>query len=109
MLGNLTGPLSSAAHGRHGLEVLPDPQPTRVAGGTHRRERVVGADRLVAVHDVGVRPDEEPAVVREPLDIPLRVGTLDLEMLRGDLVGDLHQLLGIVHDDDGAVVVPSLP
>src|SRR5688500_2142252 len=41
-----------------GLQELADPQPARVARRTERGQRVVGADHLVAVGDVGLRAEE---------------------------------------------------
>src|SRR5215204_4752803 len=48
-----------------GLEELADPQAAGVTGGTLGRQRVVGADHLVAVGDVGFRADEQRAVILE--------------------------------------------
>src|SRR5713101_1870673 len=39
-----------------GLQELADPQPAGIAGGPLGRQRVVGADHLVAIGDVGLGP-----------------------------------------------------
>src|SRR5258708_4261477 len=38
---------------RHGLEEFPDPQTTSIPRGPLRRQRVIGADHLVAISDIG--------------------------------------------------------
>src|SRR5579863_6783936 len=42
-----------------GLEKLADPEAARIAGRALRRQRVIGADHLVAVGDRGARTDEK--------------------------------------------------
>src|SRR5262249_2879809 len=46
-----------------GLEELADPQAAGIARRLPGRQRVVGADHLVAIGDVGARPQEQRAVV----------------------------------------------
>ena len=46
-----------------GLEELADPKPAGVAGGLLGRQRMVGADHLVAVGDVGARSEEQRSVI----------------------------------------------
>src|SRR5229473_4281984 len=55
-----------------GLQELADPQPAGVAGRALGRQRVVGADHLVAIGDIGVRPEEESAVILEAVEIAAR-------------------------------------
>ena len=90
----------------HGLEELPDPEPAGVARRAAGREDVVRADRLVAVGDRRRLAEEERAVVPHPLEVPARVGGLDLDVLEGVRVGGGERLVVGVDDDDLAVVLP---
>ena len=92
---------------RHGLEVLPDPEPAGVARGARRREDVVGADRLVAVGNRRRLPEEERAVVAHPLEVPARVGGLDLHVLERIGIRELERLVVRVDDHHHAVVLPG--
>src|SRR6516225_9296051 len=55
------------------LDELADPQPARVAPRAHGRQRMVRADYLVAIGDVGAMAEEERAVVRHALQEPVGV------------------------------------
>ena len=44
------------------FQKLANPQPTSVAPCLFRRQRVVGADHLVAIRDIGARAKEQRAV-----------------------------------------------
>ena len=90
----------------HGLEELPDPEPAGVARRAAGREDVVRADRLVAVGDGRRLAEEERAVVAHPLEVPARVGGLDLDVLERVRVGERERLVVRVDDDDLAVVLP---
>ena len=50
---------------RDGLEELPDPKTARVAGRAAGRQRMVGADALVAVGDRALLAQEQSAVVAQ--------------------------------------------
>src|SRR5487761_1333293 len=51
-----------------GLEELADPQAAGVARRTLGRQRMVGADHLVAIGDVGVRPEKDRAVIVQAVE-----------------------------------------
>src|SRR6185295_19169199 len=70
-----------------GLQELADPEAAGVARGAQGRERVVGADDLVAVGDVGFRPEEERAVVPHPVQKISRVFAEDLDVLGRNAIG----------------------
>ena len=89
-----------------GLEELPDPEPAGVARRAAGREDVIRADRLVAVRDGRRLAEEERTVVPHPLEVPARVGGLDLDVLEGVVVGSGERLVVRVDDDDLAVVLP---
>ena len=92
---------------RHRLHEFADPQAAGVARGESRRQRVVGADHLVAVGDVGARPEEQRAVVLHVLEEIVRIARHHLHVLGGEAVGLGHHLLLAVAHDDGAVVGPG--
>src|SRR5882762_1230722 len=56
-----------------GLQKLADPEAAGVARGALGRQRVVGADHLVAIGDVGLGAEEEGAVVAEAVEIAARL------------------------------------
>src|SRR5262249_35005589 len=78
--------------GRHllvgaGLQELADPEAAGVARGAEGRQRVVGADHLVAVGTVGLRAEEERAVVPHLREEKTGVLTQDLDVLGRDAIG----------------------
>ena len=89
-----------------GLQELADPEAAGVAAGLLGRQRVVGADHLVAVGDVGARAEEQRAVGVHVLEEPVVAVGHHLHVLGGDVVGDLQHLVVAVADDDLAVVAP---
>src|SRR5207253_1850478 len=70
-----------------GLQELADPETAGVARRPLGRQRVVGADHLVAIGDVGLGPEEEGAVVFQALEILARLWRQHVDMLGGDMVG----------------------
>src|SRR5215472_16698372 len=64
-----------------GLQKLADPQAAGVAGGALCRERVVGADHLVAEGDVGFGAEEQRSVILEAVEIAARLMRQHLDML----------------------------
>src|SRR5437870_7310005 len=67
-----------------GLQELADPQPAGVARRAPGRQRMVGADYLVAKGDVGFRAEEQRAVILEPVEVAARLRGQHLDMLGGD-------------------------
>ncbi len=53
--------------------------------------------------------NEQAAVAAEALSEPDRVIGLDLEMLGGDPVGNLHHFRVVLTEDDGTVVAHAAP
>ena len=91
-----------------GLHELADPQPAGVARRLLGRQRVVGADHLVAIGDVGARAEEQRAVVLHAVEEHVRIARHHLHVLGGDAVG-LGDHLGLVGADDHlAVILPGL-
>ena len=78
------------------LEELADPQPARVAGGAAGRQRVVGADALVAVGDRAFLADEQAAVVAQARQVVVVASRLHLEVLRR---------VGVAEGDRGVVIL----
>src|SRR6185437_1446323 len=68
------------------LKELADPEAAGIAGGALGRERVVGADHLVAVRDVGALAEKECAVIAQAAEIAARVAGQHFDMLGGDAV-----------------------
>ena len=91
------------------LQELPDPEPARVPGGPHRRQRVVRADHLVAEGDVRPWPEEERAVVAHPLEEHLRVACHHLDVLARDAVRLRDELVDRVAEDDLPALLPGGP
>src|SRR3546814_6093965 len=73
-----------------------------------RRQRVVGADDLVAIADIGARPQEQRAVIGHMGQEVIGIAGHHLDMLGGDLVGDRHHLCIAVGDDHLAEILPRL-
>ena len=91
-----------------GLDELAHPQAARVAGRALGGQRVVGADDLVAVGDVGHRPEEQGAVVGQVGEEEVVVAGHDLNVLEGQVVGQGQHLGVVVAHDHAAVVGPRL-
>ena len=72
----------------------------RSAGGG---QRVVGACHIVAERDGRVGPDENRPRVFNLRGAATCVGRDDEQVLRGEVVGELHRLVQAVRDDDAAV------
>src|SRR5712672_3081592 len=70
-----------------GLEELADPEAAGVARRAFGRQRVVGADHLVAVGNVGLGAEKEGTVILETLEPAVRLRCQHLDMFRGDAVG----------------------
>ena len=82
-----------------GLQELSDPQATCVARSLAGRQRMVGADHFVTVGDIGVRAEEQRAVIGHALEEEVRLARHDLHVLGGELVGYLdHFILSVAHD-----------
>src|SRR5919204_1467164 len=92
-----------------GLHELADPETARVARGAERGQRVIGADHLVAIGDVGLRSEEQRAVVAQMLEEVARLAREHLDVLGGDAVGFAHRRFARVDEDDLAVVAPGDP
>ena len=90
-----------------GLEELADPEAARVAPGLLGRQGVVGADHLVAVGHVRARAEEQRAVAVHVLEEPVVAIGHHLDVLGGDVVGDVEHLVVGVAEDDLAVVAPA--
>ena len=86
---------------------LPTHKPAGVARGLLGRQRMVRADDLVAVGDVGARSQKQSSVVGHALKEEVRIAGHDLHVLGSDPVGLLNHLLITVADDDLAVVRPG--
>src|SRR5438128_12673017 len=71
----------------HGLEVLADPQATRIARRASRRQDVVGPGRLVPVRDRRRLAQEERAIVPQPREVPIRVARVPLDVLERERPG----------------------
>src|ERR1700730_10416971 len=83
-----------------GLQELADPETAGVARRPLGRQRVVGADDLVAIGDGGLGSEEEGAVVLQALEILARLSRQYLDMLGGDPVGlGQHFVLAGAEDD----------
>ena len=92
-----------------GLDELAHPQTAGIARGPAGRQGVVGADHLVAVRNVGFRPQEQGPVVAHVVQEILRVAGHDLHVFGADFVGLGQHFPVIVADDHLAVVAPRLP
>src|SRR6266436_5493049 len=90
-----------------GLQELADPETAGVTRRPLGRQRVVGADHLVAVGDVGLGPEEEGAVVLQALEILARFSRQHLDMLGGDTVGLGDHLVLVGAEDHLAIVAPG--
>src|SRR5690348_15401818 len=55
------------------LQELPDPEAARIARRTLRRQCVVRADDLVAIGHICFRPEEQRAVILQPIEIAPRL------------------------------------
>ena len=91
-----------------GLDELADPQAAGVPRGEPRRQRMVGADDLVAIGHVGLGSKEQRAVVGHVLQEIVRVAGHDLHMLAGDAVCFLDHFGFGVAKDDSPVIPPGL-
>ena len=89
------------------LQELPDPQTARIARGAPGRKDVVGPDRLVAVRHRRGLAEKEGTVVPHPLEVPARVGGLDLDVLGRVRVGDLERLVIRPDDDHLPEILPG--
>ncbi len=69
---------------------------------------MVGADDLVAIGNVGARPEEQCAVVLQRVAEPEVAIGHHLHVLGGDAVSDLDHLVVAVADDDLAKIFPGL-
>ena len=79
-------------HPRPDPQKVKDAEATGVPAGSTRRKGVVGTGSVVS-QDLGrAHPDEKAPVVGTPEGVPVRVAGLDLQVLRGDVVGDLDAL-----------------
>src|SRR5258708_33306414 len=67
-----------------GLEEFPDPEAAGVTRRALGRQRMVGADHLVAVGDVGLGAKEEGAVILQAVEIAARLPAQHLDALGGD-------------------------
>ena len=94
--------------GNH-FQELPYPKPTRVTRRSRRRERVVGANALVAICNSAFLTQEKAAVVLQLGKVIIVALSHDLEMLRAILVADGNCLLIILGDNHFAVVTPGDP
>src|SRR5262245_17044972 len=88
-----------------GLEELPDPKPTSVTARLLGRQRMIGADHLVAVGDVGARPQEQRPIATHVLQEPVVAIGHYLNVLGGYVVGYRQHLIIAVADDDLAIVL----
>ncbi len=93
---------------RAGLEELSDPEAAGIACCLLGRQRVIGADHLVAIGDVGARAQEQRAVVFHVGEEIIGIAGHHLYVLGGDAVGLVHHLLLAVADDHLAEIRPGL-
>src|SRR5688572_15569885 len=76
-----------------GLEKLADPEPAGIARRLSGRQRVVGPDHLVAIGDIGARPEKERSVILHPGEEVVGIARHHLHVLGGDAIGLTHHLV----------------
>src|SRR5207237_10117532 len=69
-----------------GLDELANPEATRVARRLARWQRMIRADHLIAVRDVGARAKKQRTIVLHVSKEIVRIASHDLVVLRGDAV-----------------------
>ena len=88
------------------LEELADPEAARVAASLPGRERVVGADHLITIGDIGASAQEQRAIARHVLQEPVVAVGHHLDVLgRDEIRLRQHLLIGIA-DNHLAVILP---
>jgi hypothetical protein len=91
-----------------GLEEFSHPQAAGVARGLFGRQRVVRPDHLVAVGDVGARPQKQRAVILHVGEEIIGIARHHLHVLGGDAVGLAHHFGVVLAHDDLAEIRPGL-
>merc|ERR1719375_986322 len=89
-----------------GLYELTHPEASSVAPSCLSRKCVVGPNDLVTVSNIGFNTAEQSSVISHVLLEEVPVAMHDLNVLGGDALGFLKQLLVIVTDDDFSIVLP---
>src|ERR1700733_11280979 len=73
-----------------GLQEFSDPQSSGIARRLLGRQRVIRADHLVAIGDIGARPKEQRAVILHVVEEIIRIARHHLHVFRGNAVGLAH-------------------
>src|SRR5947207_7813920 len=70
-----------------GLQKLPHPQPTGITRRLLGRQRVIGADHLISVGNIGARAEEQGAVIFHGVEKVIRIARHHLHVLRSNTIG----------------------